>query len=146
MCEALKDECSLSFTFHTDMSKIEVLPQGNFDIYCPLICHKIQLLRLGSNRVDCEAPYLLSDVNSSTSDHKRKYKFAGNRVCIEAEVHQQKKSPSINCKQSCCHSNSNGHKAYKKADEIELSHYTKQPSLDGNVVVINESKVCTVML
>lgn len=123
------------------MSRFEVLPDDSFDTYYPLICHKIQLLRLGSERVDCEASSLLSDINS-TSDHCRKSKFVGNKVVTEAEVYHHNKSLSIiNHTQTCYHSNSNHERIHKKCEEVEL-HYVKMPNQDENVVAINESKVC----
>jgi len=129
----------LRIYFHIDASKIEILPEGDFDIYYPLICHKIQLLRLGSERVDYEAPRLFSDINFSVSDHSKKSKFTGNRVVIEVEVHNQNESQTVNHKQNF---NSSHEKAYKKFEEIELLHYTKKPNQDDQVMVINESKVC----
>lgn len=121
------------------MSEIEILPEGSFDTYYSLICHKIQLLRLGSERVDCEASCLLSDINSA-SDYCRKSKFVGNRVVIQAEVYHQNKSLSVKHKQNY-HPNSNHERVNKKCEEIELC-YAKMPNQDDNVIVIRESKVC----
>ena len=130
------------YPFHIGMPEIEILPEGNFDAYFPSIFHKIQLIRLGSERVDCEAASLLTDINS-TSGYCRKSKCVGSRVVIEAEVYHQNKPQSTNQKHNCYHSHSNNEKVQKKHEEIEL-HYTKLPNQNDNVTIISESKVCAV--
>ena len=124
------------------MPEIEILPEGNFDAYRPSICHKIQLLRLGSERVDCEASALLTDIDSA-SDHCRNSKCVGNRVVIEAEVYHHNKQLSTDHKQNCYHLHSNSERVHKKHEEIEL-HCTKMPAQNNDVIAISESKVCVV--
>ena len=128
------------FCIFTDMSKIEILPEGNFDKHYPLICHEVQLLRLGSEKVDFEAAHLLSDVNSA-SGYYRKSKFVGNKVVTEAEVHHHNKPQSVNHKQN---SSSYHESTCKKLEEIELD--TKMSNQDDNVIVINESKVRSISM
>jgi len=125
------------FKIFIDASKIEVLPDGDFDKYYPLICHNIQLLRLGSERTDFEASHLLSGIDSA-GGYCRKSKFAGNKVVIEAEVYYQ----NVDHKHK---SYSNLESTSKKPEEIELN--AKMTNQDDNDdIVINESKVCVIML
>lgn len=130
------------FLSYVGMPEVEILSEGDFDAYFPSIFHKIQLLRLGSERVDCEAASLLTDINSASS-YCRKSKCIGNRVVIEAEVYHQNKLQSTNQKRNCYHSRSNNEKVHKKHEEIELQ-YTKSPNQNDNAIIISESKVCAV--
>ena len=84
--------------------------------------------------MDLEAAHLLSDINSASGCY-RKSKFVGNKVVTEAEVYHQNEPQSVNHKQN----SSPYHES--ACEEIELD--TKMSNQDDNVIVINESEVCS---